>query len=114
MENRKLDDALSVLIDLIIEEEWGENASREVKRNLSDKQLQEIRDSLLTSTSAQIFRILPSGISGNSKDVICKMPNNNEVVSRSAAVQCRNDRCAEFFCKSHKISQCPLCGGSVA
>jgi len=60
-----------------------------------------------------VFKILPGGYSGSSKIVVCAMPNNRQVVARSASIQCQNPSCSEYFCKKHVIVQCPLCGGSL-
>lgn len=107
MEDRK--ERVKQLLLSVIEEVSGSQFNEDL---LTD----EI-DSIVQDLDAQIvlgaIKLLPGGLSGNSKIVVCAMPNNNQTIARAAALQCQNAACSRHFCKVHKISQCPLCGGSL-
>jgi hypothetical protein len=81
--------------------------------DLSDSQVDALTQTVDRTAFQATFKILPGGFAGTGKIVVCAMPNNQQTIARSAAVQCQNGSCSEYFCKSHAITQCPLCGGTL-
>lgn len=57
-----------------------------------------------------LFDLLPGGVSGASKVVVCAI-NQHTTLAKSAAPQCL--ACGAYFCRPHYSPSCPLCGGFV-
>ncbi|HCC81670.1 MAG TPA: hypothetical protein DEQ25_10435 [Methylophaga sp.] len=111
MEN--YEEIIRELIAKLAKENLGSEHADSLLEHLSQDEWAHLEMQISAYVTNSLWKCFPSGVDGNSKNVVCALPNNLEIVSRSAAVQCQNSSCFEFFCGKHKLYKCPLCGGRV-
>ena len=94
----------------VVNENFDPEEGHYLLEKLSREEWEQLDTQISTYVAESLWRILPSGVLGGLTNVLCLLPNNLEIVARSAAVQCKN--CSEYFCRKHKLKKCPLCDGS--
>lgn len=101
----------NMLIDALIKQTLYEMFERNIE--LTTEQHDRVARLLDVYTVKMLWGALPTGITGGTI-VICDQPKDQEVISRSAAVQCENLSCNKYFCKRHGLRNCPHCGDRVS